>query len=433
MLIQIQCLQGTADIKTIKSTILEKFKTLIDSSQLIMRDDLFLNARDLSPEARDTLRKVIVEYGETYPDYGKNMPKHWMELLETLFQMKTNGQRIISLECLIDVNAGLKNPLRKEELELFLTFMHNAGYLLHFKDAGLQNMVILDPKLIIDAMKCFITCRKFSFDIWGGRRWNKMVSTGKIEKSHIINMWVKRNKELYFENKEFLLGVMEKLDLITCPKIYDKGQDVIASFYLVPSMIKETAQNRQRIRTNDVEVFFKFHDILPPAVFNRLVCSCLSLWPVHKGRLYDGYVELESGLNHLLIIRRDFKTIEVSFIHKTSPDDIDVNLCRSIKQYIRQAILRIVSLYDNAFSDGEGELYTLDYNDNARRKHLDEVIPYSFHSNSMTLLEDSSWFQVNNLRNSRTAKQFSCVVSCCPSICLSVCVSDVNILFNLCV
>ena len=116
------------------------------------------------------------------------MPKHWMELQEKLFQMKMAGQRIISLACLKDVNTGLETPLTEEELELFLTFMHNAGYLLHFKDAALKDMVILDPKLVIDAMKCFFTCRKFSFDIWGRREWNEMVSKGKIEKSHIMNM-----------------------------------------------------------------------------------------------------------------------------------------------------------------------------------------------------------------------------------------------------
>ena len=286
--------------------------------------------------------------------------------------MKTNGQRIISLACLKDVNKGLQNPLTEKELELFLTFMHNAGYLLHFKDAGLKDMVILDPKLVIDAMKCFVTCRKFSFDIWGRREWNQMVSKGKIEKSHIMKMWQKRNNRLFFDNKEFLFGVMEKLDLITSPKIYDKGYDVVTSFYMVPSMVKEVASDM--LRGNIVEVSFKFHEILPPAVFNRLVCSCLSLWPVHDGVLYDGYVELESGLNHLLVIRRQFKAIAISFLHIHSSDNIDMNLCRSVKQYIRQSIQRIVSLYDTKSSDGEEEeLYTLEYNEHARAKHLHEV------------------------------------------------------------
>ena len=365
-------MQGTADIKTIKSTIVEKFGTLIESSQLILRDDLFLNARDLSSEARRALQQVIIEHGETYPDYGKNMPKHWMELQEELFKMKMTGQRIIPLSSLKDVNAGLENPLTEKELELFLTFMHNAGYLLHFKDEGLKDMVILDPKLVIDAMKCFVTCRKFSFDIWGRREWNEMVSKGKIEKSHIIKMWRKRNKKLFFDNKEFLFGVMEKLDLITCPKIYDSGHDVDASFYLVPSMVKEVSPDT--FHSNTVEVSFKFNEILPPAVFNRLVCSCLSLWPVHDGVLYDGYVELESGLNHQLVIRRQFKAIVISFLHIRSLDNIDMNFCRSVKQYICQSIQRIVSLYDTASTDAEEEeLYTLEYNEHARAKHLHEV------------------------------------------------------------
>ena len=197
--------------------------------------------------------------------------------------MKVNGQRIISLACLEDVNDGMDTPLTEEELELFLTFMHNAGYLLHFKDGGLRHMVILDPKLVIDAMKCFVTCRRFALDIWGQWEWKKMISSGKIEKSHIMKMWRKRNTKLFFDNREYLLGVIEKLDLITLPRIYDEGHEIVSSFYYVPSMVKEAAKDRNMPKTNAIEVSFKFREILPPAVFNRLVCSCLSLWPVHEG------------------------------------------------------------------------------------------------------------------------------------------------------
>ena len=164
---------------------------------------------------------------------------------------------------------------------------------------------------------------------------------------------------------------MEKLDLITRPKIYDKGYEVVSMFYLVPSMVKKNAPDT--LHSNAVEVFFKFNDILPPAVFNRLVCSCLSLWTVHNGVLCHGYVELESGLNHLLVIRREFKTIAVSISNKKYPDDIDMNLCRSVKQYICQSIQRIVSLYDSAFSDGNDDLYSLEYNEHAIAKRFHEV------------------------------------------------------------
>ena len=366
-------LQSDSDIERIKDSIVEKFKELLDSSQLIFRDDLFLNTRDLSPKARATLQKLIIELGETYPDYGEKMPKHWMDLQEKLFQLKQRGQRIISLSCLRDCNSELDNPLSDGELKVFLSFMHNAGYLLYFKGAGLEEMVVLDPKLIIDAMKCFITCRRFAVDVWGRKEWENMVTSGKMNESHIIEVWRKRNKSLFYDNREFLFRVMEKLDLITRPTIYDKGNHIIAGFYYVPSMVKAVAQEESQLINSAVGVSFRFIDVLQPAVVNKLICSCLSLWPVHNNKLFDGYVELESGLNHLLVIRRQFKEITLSFIHKTSPDDIDMNLCRSIKQYIRKSITRIVALYDNASSDDREELFNLEYNEFARSKHLDKV------------------------------------------------------------
>ena len=298
-----------------------------------------------------------------------------MQLQEKIIQLKENGERIISLDRLRKLNDELECPLSEEELDLFLSFQHNAGYMLRFKEAGLEDMLILDPRLVIDAMKCFVTCEKFALNVWGKRKWKRMTTTGEMMDSYVTKIWRRRSKSLYFNNREFLLRVIEKLDIIARPKIYDKGQNIDARFYFVPSMVKEVAKYDKRHRQSDaVTVEFKFNDILPPAVYHRLVCTCLSLWPLHDEELYDAHVELESGLNHLLIIRRQFKTITVSFVNKYSPDDIDMNLCRSVKQYICQSIKRIVSLYDTDSGDGEEELYTLVYNDHAQAKHLHEVI-----------------------------------------------------------
>ena len=353
--------------------IIQNFQSLVDSSQLIVREDLFLNAVDLSQKSLGTLRKTLIDLGETYPEFGERLPKQWIDLQEKIAELKASGEVIVSLDRFKGLNSSLKTPLSEEELELFLSFMHNTGFILHFKDPILAKMVILDPKLIIDAMKCLVTCEKFALDVWSKKEWDKMSAVGKLEESYIIKVWKKRNKKHLFENRHFLLSIMEKLDLITRPKIYDKGNEITADFYYVPSMVREVANKKtQLLRANAVKIFLKFNDILPPAVFNRLVCSCMSLWPVHKEELYDGYVVLESGLNHLLTIKRQFRTIVVSFIHKLSPDEIDINLCRSVKQYICQSVLRIVSLYVTIPSEGEG-LYTLMYNQLARSNHLDEV------------------------------------------------------------
>ena len=364
--------QDDSDITIIKDTIIQNFKPLVDSSQLIVREDLFLSAVDLSQESLDIIRKIIIDLGENYPEFGERLPKHWIDFQEIIAELKASGERIVSLDRLKGLNSSLETPLSLEELDLLLSFMHSTGVILHFKDTVLSETVILDPKLIIDAMRCLVTCQKFAMDVWGKKEWQKMSTSGKLEETYIIKVWKKRNKIHLYKNRSFLLMVMEKLDLITRPRIYDKGHDVIVKFFYVPSMVKEVVKDKSEFHANAVNVTLKFHDILPPAVFNRLVCSCMSLWPVHKNELYDGYVVLESGLNHLLVIRRQFKTIDVSFIHKVSPDDIDVNLCRSVKQYICQSVMRIVSLYDTITSDEE-EFYTIEYNELARSKHFEEV------------------------------------------------------------
>ena len=365
-------LQKDYNLKAVRDEICRRFSSLVETSQMIVREDLFLDALDMSGETLQLLRDVILDHGQSYPNFGEVLPTNWLELQGKLDLMRKKGKRIIQYSELEDANATLKEPLSKDQLELFVSFQHNSGLLLHFNEPHLMHIVVLDPKLIIDATKSIITCPRFALDIWGKKEWQEMVATGRVEENYIKRVWRKRDKRVLFKHWEYLLLVMKKLDIITRPKIYLEGSDVNVpvSFYYVPCMLQRQPEARKD-NEGDITMSFRFReiDILPPAIYNRYVASCLALWQVEDGRLYDGMVALRSGPLHVVVIRREHGSITVSVRHKKDTSRVDLNLMRSLRQFTGQTLQRVISLYNTEQGDDES-FFKIGYNDNAISRGL---------------------------------------------------------------
>ena len=320
----------------------------------------------MSSKTRKKIQNIIIEYGESYPDFGENIPAQYKTMQEKIGEMRKKGERIIPYSQLEKANATLETPLSPEELELFLQFQHNCGFLLYFKDSRLNHFVVLDPKLIIDATKCIVTSERFAVDTWSKDKWIEMVTTGKVDETYILQIWENNSKDPFFEHRHYLLLVLQRLDIIAKPKVYDEGDDVPVGFYYAPCMLQSTVKGTdRRLEEEDITISFNFKDLLPPAVFHKVFASCLGLWPVEAECLYDGWVVLGSGPNHLLLLRRESSSIVVSIGHRKSPTKIDVNRVRSIKHFLVQTIQRIVSLYGVQLREDHETVYRIEYNRSA--------------------------------------------------------------------
>ena len=320
----------------------------------------------MSQSTRQKLRNVILCYGESYQEFGEKIPVQYRELHEQIGKMRKTGIRVITYRHLEKVNFALETPLSPEELKLFVQFQHNCGFILYFNDTRLMHIVVLDPKLIIDATKCIVTSERFAVDTWDKSKWDNMVTTGKMDKSYIIGVWEKSSTELLYRHREYLLGLLERLDIISKPKAYDNGLDVPMSFFYVPCMLRTKArQNEATIEHGDLTLSFKFKDLLPPAVVHKVFASCLGLWPVEANCLFNGWAALGSGPNHIIILQKESCNITVTIRHRHDATKIDVNLVRSIKHFLIQTIQRIVSFYDDTLEKNTGKIYTIEYNKSA--------------------------------------------------------------------
>ena len=313
----------------------------------------------------DTLERIqtsILENGTSYPNFGDVIPQTWRYLHLKLDKMRSAGKKIIPYEEIQRINKALRSPLQEEELEVFIAFLHAIGYCLHFTEGELAKYVILEPKWIIDAMKVVVTCDRFGVKFWEKRKWEKMRSTGQVKESYILKQWQLKDNESFHEYREYLLLVLEKLDIFCHAKLYgQKGEDVQAKYFTVPCMVNTSIPEALQLQLQQptIDIVYTFPSVVPVAIFNRLICACLVLWPVYQGHLYSGLVVLKSGQYHCIALQMREGKIFVSFLHLESLEKVDIYLCRTVRQFLNRTLTDLVKTYK---SSNVEHLYKISYN-----------------------------------------------------------------------
>ena len=349
------------------NAIRETFPELIASEQLIVEDDFFVNAKELDTTALTKIRSAVLEYGMSYPNFGEVVPKAWRDLHMRLDKLRTAGTKVVPYKEIQRINKSLRSPLGEEELKVFITFLHDMGYCLHFEGGRLGNYVILEPKWIIDAMKVFVTCDRFGLRFWKRFEWTRMRSSGQIKEKYILQQWRSRDKKSFHEFREYLLLVLEKLDILCRAKLYGRrGEDIKADFFTVPCMVNSAMTDSELLRQPSIGMVYTFPSFVPVAIYNRLVCACLCLWQVYDGHIYSGLVILKSGQYHCIVLQMKEGKILVSFLHLESIQKVDIHLCRTVRQFMNTALTDITKTY----ASGKGTLFKINYNQEAMSRNF---------------------------------------------------------------
>ena len=335
---------------------------------MIVDDDFFVNAKELDAYSLAKIRSAVLEYGMSYPNFGERVPKTWRDLHMELDKLREAGTKILPYDEIRRMNKGLAYPLEEEELKVFITFLHDMGYCLHFDDGYLSGYVILEPRWIIDAMKVFVTCDKFGLLFWRRLEWMKMRSSGQVKESYILQQWRSMEKTSFHKYRKYLLLVLEKLDILCHAKLYDgRGEDANVDFFTVPCMVNTPVPEDLPVKQPTISMHFMFQSVVPVAIYNRLVCACLALWQVYNGHLYSGMVILKSGHYHCFSLQMKSGNIFVSFQHFESQNKVDIHLCRTVRQFLNTALTEIARTYRTSNADS---LYTISYNEEAKSKNF---------------------------------------------------------------
>ncbi|KAL3855774.1 hypothetical protein ACJMK2_014974, partial [Sinanodonta woodiana] len=205
--------------------------------------DFALDNTRLDPILED-LKGLITDLARKQPFWGEEVPARWLPLEQTIMALKDSGVKVVLFELVKEMNQSGSVQIQSEkELDLFLRFQHEKGTIIYFSANGLKDKIVLDPIWLIDALKTIITAKMFIYRnnpaITG--KWDEFEKNGKLTPELIGAVWTKESNSDFHENKEHILPLMEKLNIIAKPRSFnERGDEVKAeNYYIVPCMLSQ--------------------------------------------------------------------------------------------------------------------------------------------------------------------------------------------------
>ncbi|VDI68781.1 coiled-coil and C2 domain-containing protein 1 [Mytilus galloprovincialis] len=218
----------------------------------------------------EEIRDEISRQAMAMRDWGQDCPLKWLLFQQVLLKLKESNVSISSIQRLLKIAKHEDiNFIKDDDVKQCLQYCHDIGTVVYFNEEKLADYVILDPKWLIDAFRCLVS-DKIENDIKVSDDWQTLKDTGQISES-LISLLFSKEPELKFEdNKEHLIEVMKRFDIIVNLKdstaLYMPFMIKSCSFSEVQRQFFDGSQPTHK--TSWLCLEFKF---LPPAFFNHII------------------------------------------------------------------------------------------------------------------------------------------------------------------
>jgi hypothetical protein len=182
---------------------------------------------------------------------------------------------------------------------------------------------------------------------------------GVIKKSDLFSLWVRKEFSEIHTYKEYVFDMLVHLDILSEQRRYHPttGSRLPVEDYFVPCMVTE--QDTTNYMKNEctpqraICLAFVFKgSIIPPALPNRLIGACLSMWRLktYEGKqlLFSGFIGLTFDKSHDIVVRVESNTILLFILHKTSKGLIVRDIATGVKECLFATLERISEFYQSA-------------------------------------------------------------------------------------
>ncbi|XP_022319192.2 uncharacterized protein LOC111121981 isoform X2 [Crassostrea virginica] len=307
----------------------------------------------------DKIRSKILEIAGTENILSQDIPTSWIYLERTIVNLQNEGKKVLSFSDIQKLNRFCALKLKDErEIKVFLQFHHAIGNMLYYDEKGLDDIIILNPQWLVDAFKCLITSEKFveASGQLSDSLLKDMKKTGHLSLQNIEALWGEKTDTSYLENKEHIIKILERMDIISRPRRYmEDGESCQEmSTFLVPCMMNVDSSNNSdkwlKIANKVPALGFYFKDeFMPPAVFFRLLAACMAKFPAveQKGMqlvFANTAVFRLDKLNFLLLVHDDFLIRAWVLAFPTAAEQRS-SIRYTIKKFLEESLTIILEIY----------------------------------------------------------------------------------------
>ncbi|XP_063406294.1 uncharacterized protein LOC134690247 [Mytilus trossulus] len=338
----------------------ELFKDHEGRNHLVLTQRIFVNARNNTDTEIEVLKKAITELTFEHPCWGEKMPNACVPLELEIAELVAEGKQILSLEEVEELNAISKvSVLSPDQLKDFLNFHHSLGKIVYFETPQLKDFVIINPLLMVEVMRSFVTDKVF----WPEEKrihdtFKRMSKCGTIRREDLYLIWEQKDFRAILPYKEFIFNSLIYLDILAEQRRYDTttGSRLPVKNFFVPCMVTEKNttcfMDKECTPERAICLAFLFKGtIIPPALPNRLISACLSMWTVkqYEGRqlLFSGFIGLSFDRSHDIVVCVEGNKILLYIIHRTSSGLIVPDIATGVKECLVITMERISDFYQS--------------------------------------------------------------------------------------
>ncbi|XP_062578528.1 uncharacterized protein LOC134240459 isoform X2 [Saccostrea cucullata] len=316
-----------------------------------------VDCNDPDEETFDKIRSEILGIAEKEDILSQQIPASWIYLERKIMDLRKEGKKVLNFSEVKQLNRFCALHLKDEmEIKVFLQFHHAIGNVLYYDEKGLDDIIILNPQWLVDAFKCLITSDKFLGLSPSQSVLEEMKTTGHLSMENIETLWSEREDKSYLENKEHIIKILERMDIISRPKRYMKDGESVQEMttFLVPCMMafdSLTIRAKWLKSANNVPALgFYFKDeFMPPAVFYRLLATCMTKFPVVEQNdiplvFANTAVFRLDKFNFLLLAHDDF-LIRVWVLRLPNTSYQKSSLHYTIKNFLEESLAIILEIY----------------------------------------------------------------------------------------
>ncbi|XP_063406236.1 probable serine/threonine-protein kinase roco4 [Mytilus trossulus] len=323
----------------------ELFKDHEGRNHLVLDKQIFVNATDKADQEIEFLKKAITELTFDHPCWGEKMPNACVPLELEIAELVAQGKQILSLHEFEELNAISEvSVLNPRQLKDFLQFHHSLGKIVYFDSIHLRDYVIINPLLMVEVMRSFVTDRRF----WPQKKrmqeiFREMSESGIICREDLYQIWTQNDFKAILPYKEFIFNILIHLDILAEQRRYDtyNGSRLPVEKFFVPCMVTErnTTRFMDKECTPDRAICLAFvfkGTVIPSALPNRLISACLSMWTVkqYEGRklIFSGFIVVSIDKSHDIVVCVEGNKIFLYLVHKTSAGLIVADIATGIKE-----------------------------------------------------------------------------------------------------
>jgi hypothetical protein len=247
-------------------------------------------------------------------------------------------------------NGDLK--LSVEQIKYFLNTQHSLGKILYFDQQGLDHFIIVQPQLLVNILRSFITAKRFwpeDKDLKGILETLRM--TGEITKQNLLKLWSQEKFHQHMPNdyKEFIIQILVHLDILGEPRHYKPEGP-----YLVPCMVIHGPPTTDVISAG--KTICLSYTLLKSSIFAafvfRLIGAVIHVWPLQKrqGRIclyHRAAIFCINETNELHLSVKDDKII-VYLINEKEKGSIQPELASAVQEHLTLTMTKILKFYNKS-------------------------------------------------------------------------------------